>query len=92
MLRISEGTIYGRGCDLVKAEQMVKKSLVIYERLGQLGGIANNYSNIGVVHQARGDDEKAREYWEKALGLCAKVGMKPEIEKTQRLIDGLKNK
>jgi tetratricopeptide (TPR) repeat protein len=71
---------------------MLKKSLEVDEKLGRLEGMAIQYANLGTVYELRGDIEKAREYWEKAVGLHKKVGMKPEIEKVQRWIEELKDK
>jgi len=86
------GLIYRKRGVIDKAEHMLMKSLEINEKLGWLEGIAKSYSNLGLVYQERGNLEKAREYWEKALVLFKKIGMKPEIEKTQQLIDELEDK
>ena len=51
--------------------------------------MASDYGNLGSVYEQWGDKKKVREYWEKALELFKKIGMKPEVEKTQRAIEGL---
>jgi tetratricopeptide (TPR) repeat protein len=71
---------------------MLTKSLEIYEKLRHLEGMAHAYGSLGEVYRRRGDAEKAREYWEKALALFKKIGMKAKIAKTQQTIDGLKDK
>lgn len=86
------GVIYGKSDQLVKAEQMLEKALEINKKFRWLEGIASDYSNLGIVCEQRGDIEKAGEYWELSLELFKKIGMRPEIEKVQRLIDELKNK
>ena len=86
------GLIYQTRGDLNKAEQMHKKSLEINEKLVRLEGMTIQYVNLGLIYERRGDIGKARAYWEKALVLFKKIGMKPEIEKTQRLIKQLKDK
>ena len=86
------GLIYFMRGDLDKAEQMLKKSLEINEKLGRLEGMARQYYNLGSVYEQRRDIGKAKEYWNKALELFKKIGMKPGVEKTQRLINGLKDK
>jgi tetratricopeptide (TPR) repeat protein len=84
------GLVYLNRGDLDEAERMLRESLEINEKLGRLEGVANQYANLGSVHKQRGDIEKARVCWEKALDRFMKIGMKPEIEKTQKAIDGLK--
>ena len=54
--------------------------------------MASQYGNLGSVYHERGDFGKTKEYWEKALELFKKIGMKPEIVKTQQAIDQLKDK
>jgi len=83
------GLIYRRRGELDKAEEMHLKSLAIAEKLSLKEQMAANYSNLGAVYKEREDNKKAREYWEKALTLYKIIGMKPEVEKTQRLIEGI---
>lgn len=86
------GLVYMEQGDLDKAEKMHKKSLEIAEKMGFRDGVATDYSNLGDVYKKRGDIEKAREYWGKAVELFKKNGIQPEVEKTQRLLDGLSEK
>jgi len=86
------GNIYLNKGDLDIAEQMVLKALWISDAAGMIGLEASQYANLGIIYRIRGDSGRAKEYWEKALELFERIGMKPEIEKTQRLIDELKEK
>lgn len=86
------GLIYRDRGDLFRAEHMYIKALEIAEGLGWIQGVASQYGNLGSIYRARGNLEKSKEYWEKSLELFKKIGMKPEIEKTQRLIDELEDK
>lgn len=83
------GANYIKRGDLDKAEGMLQRALEIDERLGRLEGTANHCSNLGRIYEERGDVLKARNYWERALDVFNSIGMKPEIEKVQRWIDGL---
>ncbi len=51
---------------------------------------AIRYGNLGSVYEQRGDIGKAREYWEKALGLYKRIGMPNKVKKWQGWLDGLK--
>lgn len=68
---------------------MYKKSLEIYERLGLQEGIANSYSNLGLINHWRGEPDKARGYWEKARDLYKKIGMPHMVKKIQEWLDVL---
>jgi tetratricopeptide (TPR) repeat protein len=46
-----------------------------------------DYGNLGNIYYKRGDIEKAREYWEKALGLFKKIGMPHMVEKVEGWIE-----
>ncbi len=70
---------------------MFKKTLEIHKKLGDQEGLANDYANLGSVYEQRGDKKKAREYWEKAVGLYKKIGMKPEIKKVEGLLEEIKD-
>lgn len=83
------GVIYRKRGDLEQAEEMHRKSLEISGKLGRLEGMASQYANLGSVREARDDLSGAREYWTKARDLFVKIGMRPEVEKTQRLLDEL---
>lgn len=42
--------------------------------------IAIDYTNLGVIYKLRGDVEKTREYWEKAVELYKRIGMPHMVE------------
>jgi len=77
---------------LAKAEDMQKKALEIDKKLGRLEGMASDYSNLGNVYEERGDIGKAREYWEKAVGLCKRIGMPHMVEKVEGWIERIREK
>ncbi len=68
---------------------MYKKALEIDEKIGHLEGVARHSSNLGLIYKQRGDIGKARNYWEKALGLYKKIGMPHMVEKVQGWIEGI---
>ena len=45
--------------------------------------------NLGLIYEQLGDTRKAKEYWEKALGLFKKIGMPHMVEKVEGWIEGL---
>ncbi|MEE9212725.1 MAG: tetratricopeptide repeat protein, partial [Phycisphaeraceae bacterium] len=74
---------------LDEAEKMHRKSLEIDEKRGRLEGMANAYSNLGVIYQTRGDPAGARELWVKARDLFAQIGMPHMVEMVQGWLDKL---
>jgi tetratricopeptide (TPR) repeat protein len=86
------GSVYLKRGDLDMAERMVLKALGISDAGGIVGLEASQYANLGLIFRTRGDSDKARAYWEKAAERFKKIGMKLEAEKTERLIDELKDK
>lgn len=56
------------------------KALKIYKALGKKKGMANQYGNLGNIHQTRGDLEKACESWRKSLDLFSDIGAKDMIQ------------
>ena len=53
--------------------------------------MANQYGNLGLVSEQRGDKDAAREYWQKALDLYREIGMPHMVQKIQSLLDGLES-
>ena len=49
--------------------------------------MASEYGNLGSVYKERGDVEKARQYWVKAVDLYKKIGMPHKVKKVQGWID-----
>ena len=56
---------------------MLLKALKLSEELGYKEGIANACSNLGNIHQARGDLDRAEVMQRRALQLCEELGDKP---------------
>ncbi len=52
--------------------------------------MAIQYVNLGVLHQARDDLDRAEEMYRKSLDLFRQMGVVPEIEKTERLLAELR--
>ena len=65
------------------------ESLAVNQKLGRSEGIARQYGGLGAVYKTGGDAKKAKEFLGKALELFKKIGVKPEIDRTQRLIEEL---
>jgi len=51
-----------------------------------LEGMANQYGNLGGVYVERGDNDKARQYWEQAVELYKRIGMLHMVEKIEKWI------
>ena len=52
---------------------MLKKSLALEERLGHKEGMANDYYNIGILYQLRGELENAEKMYQKSLFLFTEI-------------------
>lgn len=52
---------------LVQAEECLRKSLELNERLAQHQEMANAYGNLGLVFHDRGEREPACDFWSRAL-------------------------
>jgi hypothetical protein len=75
--------------NLEAAEHLYRKAMEIDERLGRYEGMANQYTNLGEVMEARGDLEAAREMWTRSCELFAKLGAQEMVERVQSCIDKL---
>jgi hypothetical protein len=51
--------------------------------------MAADYGNLGLIYQTRGDLDRAREFWTRALDLYQKVGMPHMVDKVQGWLDAL---
>ncbi len=60
--------------DLANAETVVKKSLALEEKAGDLKGMAINYGNLGIVYETRGQLDAAEEMHKKSLAIDEKLG------------------
>jgi tetratricopeptide (TPR) repeat protein len=70
--------LHSRG-DLDKAEEMIRKSLEMEEKLGRTEGVAVDYRNLGVLFMARGDLAQAEAMFRKSLEMEKKLGRTEEI-------------
>ncbi|MBI5765449.1 MAG: tetratricopeptide repeat protein [Planctomycetes bacterium] len=68
------GLIYLTRGDLDRAEEMIRKSLAIDEKLGRLEGMAAVYGSLGAISQTRGDLDCAEEMYRKSLAINEKLG------------------
>ena len=59
-----------------KAEEYLQKALVIRKEIGDKGGEASAYGNLGTVFQSVGQYTKAEEYLQKALVIRKEIGDK----------------
>jgi tetratricopeptide (TPR) repeat protein len=62
-----------------EAKQTLERSLELYNRLGDLWGIARASQSLGSLFLGLGDDEKAQKYFEEHLRLDKKLGFKSGI-------------
>jgi tetratricopeptide (TPR) repeat protein len=83
------GLILRERGDLEGAETKFRESIAIDEKLGRSEGLAISYGNMGSVKNALGDLTAAREYWSKSRDLYAKLRAPQEVDRMQKLIDGL---
>ena len=60
--------------ELDRAEEMLKKSLAIEEKLGRQEGMANQYGNLGLIYRTRGEFDRAEEMLKKSLAIDEKLG------------------
>lgn len=65
------------------------KSLAINEKLGRLEGMANQYANLGLVAEQRGDLAGARVLLTQARDLFAKIEMPEMVKLVQGWLDRL---
>ncbi len=55
--------------------------------LGRLEGMANQYANLGLIYETRGDLKEARTHWTRARDLYEKIGMPHMVAKIQNWLD-----
>jgi len=64
---LSNGLNYYRSGEWAKALECLEKAKEIYEKHGDVHGIAKTYNNLGLVYADKGEWNKAIEYYEKSL-------------------------
>jgi tetratricopeptide (TPR) repeat protein len=67
---------------------MHKKALALHEAIDSKEGMAENYGNLGLVYETRGDLAQAEEMWKKSLRLFKEMGH-PNAKKVQQWLDNL---
>ena len=60
------GLLYLRRGEWDHAESRFKDSMHIEERLHRSLGLASDFSNLGLIAQKKGQNQKAAEYWYRA--------------------------
>ena len=81
------GNVYSRRGDLAKAEEYHLKSLAINEEVGRKESMAMDYANLGLVYKERRDLAQACEAWRTSRRLFKDIGIAPEVEKIQAIMD-----
>lgn len=74
------GLLYLRRGDWDRAESFFKDSMHIEEMLHRSLGLASDYSNLGLIAQKKGQQQKAAEYWYKASLYFESSGDKTSAE------------
>jgi len=75
--------------ELDEAEDLLRRALASYEKLGRLGGAATAYGNLGLVRVLRKDTTTARELFGKSLALYRKCNRPKMVIKVQGWLDEL---
>lgn len=75
-----------------EAEDTLRKTLKINMEMGNIEGASRDLANLGGIHAAKGEIDKARDVWIKARDGYDIVGMKDMAKKVQGWIDGLSEK
>ncbi|MBY8999565.1 MAG: tetratricopeptide repeat protein [Candidatus Heimdallarchaeota archaeon] len=74
-----KGVLYHTGGDLAEAEKSYRKSLSIWEEIGNKQEISSVLNNLGVLNRTKGELHKALGYYQKSLFLYKEVGNKDDI-------------
>ncbi|OHD18554.1 MAG: hypothetical protein A2086_01970 [Spirochaetes bacterium GWD1_27_9] len=56
------------------ALELYNKALSISQKIGNANEIANNYGNIGIIYQKKGDLDSSLFYYQQALEIAKKIG------------------
>ncbi len=75
--------------NLDAAEEYLKKSLAINEKLGRPEGVAIQYGNLGAIAEQRGNLTEARRLWMLSRDLYKKIGVKHMEAQLQSWLDSL---
>jgi tetratricopeptide (TPR) repeat protein len=69
-----------------KALEMFEKALAIHEEVGGKQGMAKIYGNMGIIHETRGDLDRACSYWQKSLDIFISISAKDKIDQVNEWI------
>ncbi|UCC31759.1 MAG: tetratricopeptide repeat protein [Phycisphaerales bacterium] len=73
-IRGNLGLIYTTRGNLDKAEDMLRRTLALSDKLGLLECAAKAYGNLGIIYKTRGNLDKAEETHRKSLAIEQKLG------------------
>jgi len=76
---------------LTEAEDAYQKVVAFGQSENDQTLIAFGYRNLGNVYGIRGELEKTKEMYQKALALFQEIGATPQVEQTQEALADLKN-
>jgi DNA-binding NtrC family response regulator len=79
------GDLYVATCKFDLAERYAKEALVVAEKIGEQDEIAACYRIFARVEQHRGNENKAREWYKKAIDLYKRIGSQYELAVTHFL-------
>ena len=74
-----QGVVYHSKGDLDKAERLYKRSLDIWEKIGDKKELSTVMNNLGVLFKTKGELHKALDYYENSSKLCQEIGNKDDI-------------
>lgn len=80
------GNVYSICGDLNQAESMHQQALEINQQLGSKEGMANQYGNLGILHEQQNNLDSALADWQQALSLWKHLKHKAEIAKYEAWI------
>jgi len=65
-----------------QALQLAQEALHLYQNVGDIGGIADEYEQLGIIAQRLGDMKKAEYFFEQTLSIRSQLGyIKPSTIK-----------
>lgn len=74
--------LYKVEVELQKAQDYVKQSMVINQRLSRKANLASNYNNLGLIHQNRSHLDSAESCFQEAVKIYTVLNMKRELGNT----------
>lgn len=83
------GLIYCARGDLKEAEQLLRESLEIEERMGRSERMASAFSDLGLIHQRGGNLEEAERMLRNCLELFQRVGARDSAARVSAMLSDL---